>query len=97
MPKPKKAFHCKKKISFATLYAKFKFKVIRHFFFSTVRVVFSVIISTIIANLFKIEGRIINYNNLLPEPLQKFCGVLNHNQFVIGGIVLVLVYACLAY
>ena len=91
-----------RKLDFWVLYKKFKAKVIRHFFLTTVRVIISIILVGTISEIFRIKGGIpdnFNYANLLPEKLRSLLGKieLSKSQFVIGGLLLVLVYALVYY
>lgn len=85
------------KINFQTLHRKFKFKVIKHFFLSIIHVIIGAVLVTIFSNLFNQEGKITDFNKLLPEQLQGLFGNLSREQFIIGGITLVLIYASVVY
>jgi len=90
-----------RKLDFWVLYKKFKAKVIKHFILTTFRVIISIILSGIIVEIFRIKGGISdnNYANLLPEKLLSLLGEikLSKSQFIIGGLLLVLVYALFYY
>jgi len=85
------------KVNFQTLLRKFKFKVIKHFFLSIIHVIIGAVLVTIFSNLFCQEGKITDFNKILPEQLQGFFDNLSREQFIIGGIILVLIYAFVVY
>ncbi len=61
------------KINFKVLYQKFKFKVIRHFALTILRVILGNIIFGAIIELFRTERLPSDYAKLIiPEPLRKF-------------------------
>jgi len=85
------------KINFQTLFRKLKFKVIKHFFFSIIQVIIGAILVTIFSKLFKQKGKITDFNKLLPKQLRGLFGDLSFKQFIIGGVILVLIYAFVVY
>ncbi|CAG8456587.1 27236_t:CDS:2 [Gigaspora margarita] len=91
-----------RKLNFWVLYEKFKSKVIKHFLLTALRVILSVTLLGIIGEIFQTKGGIpdnFNYVNLLPEKLRSLLGKIeiSKSQFVVGGLLLVLVYALVYY
>jgi ABC-type bacteriocin/lantibiotic exporter with double-glycine peptidase domain len=88
-----------KKINFWSLYKKFKFKVIKHFAFSTICTILSSLLTEAIFNLFQ-ENEIksgSNFSKLLPAILQKKSGSIGKEKFVAGGIIVASFYALIYY
>ncbi|KLL02018.1 MAG: ABC transporter [Mycoplasmataceae bacterium RC_NB112A] len=91
-----------RKLRFATLFCKFKFKVVRHFLITILRVILIQILFGAIVELFQAKRMPANFTNLLvPEPLRDFFNTekfpLNKNQFILIGLGLVLLYAFIYY
>ena len=88
-----------KKITFRSLYEKFRIKVIKHFLITTPYIICQNILIGIASKIFesKISDEKFNYANLLPDPLQVFFGNLGKVGFFLLGITLVSLFALLFY
>lgn len=91
-----------KKIGFWSLNKKFKSKILKHFFFTAIRVIIGLIIAQAIAEIFRSEGQVANYADfLIPEKFRDwncFKGlILSKEAFIISGLILVGLFAFFYY
>ena len=87
-----------KKLGFWTLFKKFKFKVIRHFLFSTLKVILWTFLGDIIVNIFRASGKTGNYAGLLSENnWLGIKGTISKEQFLAIGLGLLLIYSIVCY
>ncbi|MCE8163826.1 MAG: ABC transporter ATP-binding protein/permease [Candidatus Moeniiplasma glomeromycotorum] len=90
------------KINFRSLYSKFKFKVVRHFLLTILRVILIQIIFGSIVELFQVKQMPNNFTAILvPKPLQKFLNPeklsIPKSLFIVIGLGLVSFYAFIYY
>ncbi|WNE41130.1 MAG: Vitamin B12 import ATP-binding protein BtuD [Mycoplasmataceae bacterium] len=90
------------KFNFWTLFRKFRFKIIRHFFCSALKTVLSLSLFKIIAGIFRLEKKPDNYLNLLvKEEFQSTLGLrgvgISQGVFILIGLLLILMYALVYY
>ena len=89
-----------KKITFAFLYQKFRFKVNRHFLMTGIKTIILHLLGATVLNIFQHQGKVItNYGDFLPTLSKKIFGeiTLSKYQFIFGGIFLLLVWVLLDY
>jgi len=93
-----------KKLDFWTLFKRFKSKVIKHFLVTVFRTILNIVLFEAFFELFRISSKeeVVNFTKLLmPEKIRGW-GIfrdlkLNERDFIISGLVLVLIYAFIYY